>query len=119
MSVEYGVQVEGLREQLDNCVLLTSVEDLQALVGGQERAEEQLSEIAKVVRGWLAARDQQAGDRTALFWFAGWAAKARRVASELGLELVAVDWRQLEQGRRQNLNPKQKKDLNDANLNSA
>jgi hypothetical protein len=73
---------------MDNCVLLTSVEELQGLVGGLERAEEQLSETAGVVRGWLAARDQQAGNRTALFWFAGWAAKARRVAAELGLELV-------------------------------
>ena len=100
MSVEYGVQVEGLREQMDNCVLLTSVEELQGLVGGLERAEEQLSETAGVVRGWLAARDQQAGNRTALFWFAGWAAKARRVAAELGLELVAVDWRQLEHRHR-------------------
>ena len=45
----------------------------------------------------LAARGQRAGGRAALFWFAGWAAKARRVAAELGLELVAVDWRQLEQ----------------------
>ena len=100
MSVEYGVQVEGLREQMDNCVLLTSVEELQGLVGGLERAEEQLSETAGVVRGWLAARDQQAGNRTALIWFAGWAAKARRVAAELGLELVAVDWRQLEHRHR-------------------
>ena len=51
----------------------------------------------------LAARGQRAGGRAALFWFAGWAAKARRVAAELGLELVAVDWRQLEHRHRLDL----------------
>ena len=84
MSVEYGVQVEGLREQLNSCVLpvLTSVEELRDQIGGLELAEEQLSETARVVRGWLIARDQQAGNRTALFWFDGWAAKARKVATD-------------------------------------
>ena len=100
MSVEYGVQVEGLREQLDSCVLLIAVEQLRGQLAGLEQAEEQLAETAVVVRGWLTARDQQLGRRTALFWFAGWAAKARRVAAELGLELVAVDWRQLEHRHR-------------------
>ena len=94
------MQVEGLREQLDIGVLLTSVDELRGLIGVLERVEEQLSETAGVVRGWLTARDQQAGDRTALFWFAGWTAKARRVAAKLGLELVAVDWRQLEHRHR-------------------
>ena len=87
MSVEYGVQVEGLREQLDSCVLLIAVEQLRGQLAGLEQAEEQLAETAAVVRGWLTARDQQMRDRTALFWFAGCAAKARRVAVELGLEL--------------------------------
>ena len=72
------------------------MEQLRDQIGGLGQAEEQLAETAAVVRGWLAARDQQEGSRTALFWFAGWAAKARRVATELGLELVAVDKRQLE-----------------------
>ena len=100
MSVEYGVQVEGLREQLDSCVLLIAVEQLRGQLAGLEQAEEQLAETAVVVRGWLTARDQQLGRRTALFWFAGWAAKARRVAAELGLELVAVDCRQLDHKHR-------------------
>ena len=63
MSVEYGVQVEGLREQLDIGVLLTSVDELRGLIGVLERVEEQLSETAGVVRGWLTARGQQAGGR--------------------------------------------------------
>ena len=43
MSVEYGVQVEGLREQLDRCVLLIAVEQLRGQLAGLEQAEEQLA----------------------------------------------------------------------------
>ena len=46
--------------------------------------------------GLLREANKGGRDRTALFLFAGWAAKARRVAAELGLELVVVDKRQLE-----------------------
>ena len=103
LAVENGVEVEWMLEGLEQSVLMKSCDDLYKGVEDTYMAVQELQSVRLRVTAWLrAGRERSVQQKYLIVWFAGWPEVMRQTAAELGLEVIAVDIREL--GEKHKLN---------------
>ena len=103
LAVENGVEVEWMLEGLEQSVLMKSCDDLYGRVEDTYMAVQELQRVRLRMMAWLTVgRKKSVQQKYLLVWFAGWPEVMRQTAAELGLEVIAVDIREL--GEKHKLN---------------